>query len=164
MTPVAAQDLPAGALIAPYRDAGCYTDCFVTSLPGNHSQESYVEAFYTSWLFKLERLVLATLVARPSTDLQTRRLAAGEVETFAAWSVEARGVDQIVMCDYQKLTRSWLMSRRDGTVTILYFGTVVAPRVGDRISGRVFRAFEGLHRLYARALLRAAAGRLLRRP
>jgi hypothetical protein len=164
MVAVAAQDLPDGALIGPYRDAGRYTDCFGTTLPGQFSQAAYVEAFYTSWLFKLERLVLAVLVAKSSTDNGARRLALGEAEVFAAWSVEARAADQIVMCDYQGLTRSWLMSRQEGGRTTLYFGSVIAPKPGDRASGGVFKALEGFHRLYARALLRAAAGRLLRTP
>jgi hypothetical protein len=164
MTAVTAQDLPPDALLARYRDGGVYADCFVATVPGLVSQARYVEAFYTSRLFKLERLVLAWVVLRPSTDLQARRLAAGDIATFAAWSVEDRDADQILLCDYQALTRSWLMTRQDRAAappaTTLYFGTAVAPRAGDRISGGVFRALSGLHRLYARALVRSTVARL----
>jgi hypothetical protein len=162
MAGVVAQDLPAGTLIQGYEGAGAYTDCFVTCVPGEFSQAAYVEAFYTSWLFKLERLVLAVLVGKPSTDSEARALARGETDRFAAWSVEARTEDQILNRDYQSATRSWLMSRRDAGVTWLYFGTVVTSRSGGAPRGGVFKALLGFHRIYARALLRAAAGLLLR--
>lgn len=159
MVKVVSRDLPGQALIVPYRDA----DCFVTTLPGRVGQADFIEAFYTSWLFKLERLVLAALVGKPSTDAQARRLARDELQAFAAWTVEARSPDQIVMCDYQGMTRSWLMTCPEGTGTALHFGTVVAPPSGDRRSARIFDVLTPVHRLYARALLAAAAGRLLRK-
>jgi len=164
MTTVSASDLPDGALLARYRDAGAYTDCYATIVPGRIDQARYVEAFYTSPLFKLERLVLAWLVSRPSTDLEARRLAAAETATFAAWTVEGRSADQILLCDYQALTRSWLMSAPAATggapATTLYFGSAVTPRQGDPVGRGVFQALTGFHRLYSRALLRAAAARL----
>jgi hypothetical protein len=159
---VRAQVLPAKALIASYLEAGAYVDCFVTQLPGEFSQAAYVEAFYTSWLFKLERLVLTVLVGKPSSDAEARALALGQTDRFAAWTVEARNANQIVNCDYQNVTRSWLMSERDGGVTWLYFGSVVTARSGGRPRGGLFQVLLGFHQLYARALLRSAAGRLLR--
>lgn len=159
MTHVTARPLPPGTLIQGYHDAGDYTDCFVGEVPGPVSQARYVEAFYTSRLFKLERLVLALLVAKPSTDEGARRLAAGETETFAAWSVEARTADELLMCDYQEMTRSWLMSRRGADRTTLCFGTVVAPRRREG-ARKVFTALTWAHRIYARALLRSAVARL----
>ena len=127
------------------------------------SHADYVEAFYTTWLFKLERLVLL-LVAKPSTDAHARQLARGERTTFAAWSVEARAPDQLLVCDYQGKTRSWLMVEpglEQGTaITRLYFGTGIVPVTDTKSGGRglslFFRALLPFHKLYARALLRAA--------
>lgn len=159
MTRVTARPLPPGTLIQGYHEAGDYTDCFVAEVPVPVSQRRYVEAFYTSRLFKLERLVLALLVAKPSTDDGARRLAAGEAETFAAWSLEARRANELLMCDYQGLTRSWLMTRPEAGGTTLHFGTVVAPRRREG-ARRVFSALTWAHRIYARALLRSTVARL----
>ncbi len=154
-------DRPAGALIARYDGSG-YTDCFVATVPGRVTQAAYVEAFYTSWLFKLERLVLALLVAKPSSDADARALAAGEGDRFAAWTVEAREPDQILMCDFMGSTRSWLMTAPDGEATTLCFGSAIVLRRGTGRPSPGFRALTPFHRLYARALLRAAIGRLKR--
>ena len=128
------------------------------------TQTAYIEAFYTTALFKLERLVLAVLLSRPSTDLEARRLAAGETERFAAWTVEARDADQILLCDFMGSTRSWLMSVADmasaTATTSLYFGSAIVPRRGAGRLGIGFRLMVPLHRLYARALLRSAVRRL----
>lgn len=157
-------DPPSGALLDRYRGGGGYIDCFVAVIPGRVTQAAYVEAFYTTALFKLERLVLAVLVSRPSTDLEARRLAAGDAERFAAWTVEAREADQILLCDFMGSTRSWLMSAVDTAsptpATRLYFGSAIVPRKGGGL-GTGFRAMVPFHRLYARALLRAAVRRLL---
>jgi hypothetical protein len=161
---VAARELPAGALLARYRDDGAYTDCFVTTVPGRIDHARYVEAFYTTPLFKAERLVLAWLLGRPSTDSEARRLAAGATTKFAAWSVEARHTDQVLLCDFLRYTRSWLMSTVDETSgspgTTLYFGSAIVRRGRDPVS-LGFRALLGFHQLYARALLRSAAKRLI---
>lgn len=162
MVQALARELPEESLVAHYRQAGAYVDCFTALVPGEFSQAAYVEAFYTSWLFRLERLALALLIGKPSSDSEARSLALGETDRFAAWTVEARTEDQIVNCDYQSVTRSWLMSRRGEGTTTLYFGSVVTSRSGGRPRGGVFQALLGFHQIYARALLRAAAGRLLR--
>jgi len=163
--------LPAHALLTRYSDNGAYADCFVADVAPGISHADYVTAFYTSWLFKLERLVLLCLVAKPSTDQQAGELARGERKRFAAWSVEAREPDQLLVCDYQGKTRSWLMCEaaiEDGNaVTRLYFGTAVVPVI-DGNTGRqtlsfLFRALLPFHKRYARALLRAARSRLASR-
>ncbi len=152
--------LPVGALLARYAGGRGYTDCFLALVPGRVTQAAFVEAFYTTPLFKLERLVLALLVSRPSTDLEARRLAAGGTDRFAAWTVEAREADQILLCDFMGSTRSWLMSASDGDRTTLYFGSAIVPRRGVSRPGPGFRVLTPFHRLYARALLRAAVWRL----
>src|SRR6185503_5105352 len=103
------QPLPPFALLTRYAADGGYADCFATELPGDFSHAEFVAAFYTTWLFKLERLVLATLVFKPSTDRQAEQLARGERNAFAAWTVEARSPDQLLVRDYQGKTCSWLM-------------------------------------------------------
>ncbi len=153
--------LPDGALLARYEGGRGYTDCFVAVVPGDVTQATFVEAFYTTPLFKLERLVLALLVSRSSTDLEARRLAAGETDRFAAWTVEAREADQILLCDFMGSTRSWLMSAPDGDRTTLYFGSAIVPWRGASRPGPGFRVLTPFHRLYARALLRAAVWRLI---
>jgi len=129
-----------------------------------------VEAFYTTAVFKLERLLLARFVSKPSSDAQARQLAAGELNSFAAWDVEERRVDQLLMSDFRGRTRSWLMvapGPGDGAATTrLYFGSAVVPIVnrgsGEARLGFAFRALLGFHKLYSRVLLRAACSRLAR--
>jgi hypothetical protein len=132
------------------------------------SHAEYVEAFYTTAVFKLERLLLSWFVARPSTDAQAGELAAGNRTSFAAWSVEAREPDQLLLCDFQGRTRSWLMSApaSNNQTTRLFFGSAVVPivnrRTGEARMGSAFRALLGFHKLYSRILLRAAVNRLAR--
>lgn len=170
MTAIVACGLPAGALLRRVADAGAYTDCHAVEIPQAVSHAEYVEAFYTTWVFKLERLILRLLVSRPSTDAEARQLALGQRDDFAAWSVEARAPDQLLLADFVGRTKSWLMvARNEGSgpgSTRLYFGSAVVP-VRDRKSGRsslgaVHSALLGFHKLYSRVLLRAARARLMR--
>lgn len=166
---VTASPLPDGALLVRYRDMpGAYADCFTIAVGREVSAREYVEAFYTTWLFKCERFVLM-LIGKGSTDASARALAAGTSDRFAAWTVEARAEHQLLVCDFAKLTRSWLMAgaQPDGEAgTQLYFGTAVAPTARDK-SGNPrptfgFRVLTPVHRIYARALLRAAARKVAR--
>jgi len=151
-------ELPADALLQRYRAQGAYTDCFAVDVPEHVTHAQFVEAFYTTAVFKLERLLLALVVSRPSNDAQARELAGGQLEKFAAWSVEARAPGQLLLCDYAGSTRSWLMAEAAGLGTRLYFGSAV---VRSR-QGGAFRALLGFHKLYSRILLRAAVSRLHR--
>jgi len=151
-------ELPADALLQRYRVQGAYTDCFAVDVPGQVAHAAFVEAFYTSSVFKLERLLLALLVSRPSNDAEARELAGGSREKFAAWSVEARAPGQLLMCDFAGSTRSWLMAGAAGHGTRLYFGSAVVRSS----QGGVFRTLLGFHKLYSRILLRAAVSRLRR--
>jgi len=157
--------LPAQALLMGYSGDGGYTDCFVIETGARVSLARYVEAFYTSWLFRLERLVL-TLAARPSSDLQAVQLAAGRGSAFAAWEVETRAVDQLLMRDVTGRTRSWFMVAPAAGGTRLYFGSAITATrqrtTGPTTIGPVFRALVGFHEIYSRALLGAARGRLQR--
>lgn len=170
MPPIRPHPLPEHALLRKYANGSGYTDCYITEIPTPVSHAAYVEAFYTTAVFKLERLLLAWFVSRPSSDAQARRLAAGELNAFAAWNVEARSVDQLLMCDFQGRTRSWLMvapveAGGQGS-TRLYFGSAVVPAL-NRATGQAglstaFRVLLGFHKLYSRILLGAARSRLAR--
>ena len=168
MTSIEACELPHDALLRRYLGRGAYADCFVTELARPVRHAEYVEAFYTTAVFKLERMLLSWLVDRPSTDVQARELASGHVTSFAAWNVEARETNQVLLSDFQGRTRSWLMSAPSsgGRSTMLYFGSAVVPivdqRSGQSRMGLAFQALLGFHKLYSRVLLRAAVGRLAR--
>ena len=157
-------DLPPTALLRSYRDAGAYTDCYATEIAARVSHSEYVEAFYTTFVFKLERLLLKWLVSKPSTDTGATRLARGEIDSFAAWTVEGRAPDQVLMADFTGRTKSWLMVAPSGERgTRLYFGSAVVParaKSGKRTLGFQFNALLGFHKLYSRVLLGAARKKL----
>ena len=145
---------PPQSLIAPFAVAeGHYADAFVTSATQGVAFAEYVEAFYTTRLFKLERLVLSLIGAR-STDAEARELAKGLRERFAAWDVAGRGEDEILMRQRGGPTKSWL-ALREGK---LWFGSVVVPveRRGRLTLGPVFHSLVGAHKVYSRLLLSAA--------
>jgi len=168
--PIRACELPQGALLDKYRGKGGYADCYVTEVAWRVSQAEYVEAFYTTALFGVERRLLSWFVSKPSTDAEARQLAAGALDSFAAWRVEARSADQLLMSDFQGHTRSWLMVDASTTSAVertrLYFGSAVVPAVsaksGKPTLGASFRLLLRFHKLYSRALLRAAGARLAR--
>lgn len=160
--------VPEQALHAHYQRDGGYADCYTTDIARVVSQAQFVEAFYTTWLFKLERWILGWSVNKPSTDAQAREIARAQRSAFAAWTVEARLEDQLLMCDFLGHTRSWFMVEPQHGATRLYFGSVVTSRLdeatGKRALGRSYRLLLGFHKLYSRALLRTARRRLARDP
>lgn len=166
MASIAARELPPEALLNKYREQGAYTDCYATEMARPISHAEFVEAFYTTPLFKLERLILALLLGRPASDAQARELAEGRLDRFAAWTVEGRAENQLLLCDFQGRTRSWLMTEpgADGRSMRLFFGSAVVPKLdrksGERRMGAAFTALLGFHKLYSRLLLRAAVARL----
>jgi hypothetical protein len=167
MSAIQPRPLPEAALLRRYANGADYTDCYTTLIDRSASHEAFVHAFYTTWVFRLERWILTWTVAKPSTDAEAAELAAGARESFAAWRVEARARDQLLMCDFLGNTRSWLMTAAEGAAgTRLYFGSAVVARsdraTGKRTLGAPFRALMGFHKLYSRALLRAACSRLER--
>ena len=153
--------LPANALLERYARDGAYTDCYATEVAGTIDCTRYVEAFYTTPLFKTERLILKLAVSAPSTDAQARQVASGDLDRFAAWRVEARAPDQLLMCDMFGSTRSWFMvvpaTGSSSARTRLYFGSAVTKTAMNR---RMFRWLTGFHVLYSKALLRSARRRI----
>lgn len=162
--------IPDDALLKTYSLNGGFADCYATDIAGSISLAQYVAAFYTTPVFKLERLILKYAVSMPSTDDEARQLAAGTIDRFAAWHVEARRDNQLLMCDFQRRTRSWLMVaptlHANGPQTRLYFGSGVVAMIdrktGVASQGRVFRALLGFHKVYSKVLLHAAKSRLQR--
>ena len=157
--------LPPGALLGAYVQSGAYTDCYSAELTRRVTQSEFVEAFYTTAVFKVERWLLARFLARPSTDAEAHQLAAGGLSTFAAWSVEQSSPNQVLLAAGR--TRSWLMAAptdAGGAVTRLYFGSAVVPRrsAGSATPrmGWQFRALLGFHKVYSRVLLAAACRKL----
>jgi hypothetical protein len=109
-------------------------------------------------VFKVERLLLEWLVSKPSTDMEAKQLASGALSSFAAWRVEGRGPDQLLLSDFTGRTRSWLMTasvENSGASpsTLLYFGSAVVPvvsaRSGKATLGFTFRSLLGFHKLYS---------------
>jgi hypothetical protein len=155
---VQSRPLPDHALLAKFARQGANADCYVTAVPLEVTHADYVEAFYTSWLFKLERFILTWFTDKPSTDDEARELARGERETFAAWSVDSRAGNQLVMLDFMAYTCSWLMVETRPAETVLYFGTGIMRRTLG------FKLLLPFHKVYARSLLAAARSRLRRTP
>ncbi len=157
--------IPDSAFLEKYREAGAYTDCFFVDIQARVSHAQYVTAFYTTWVFKLERLILKWAISRPSTDAQAKLLAKGSLDTFAAWHVERRAENQLLLSDINNRTRSWLMSMSPGIEggTRLYFGSaivLVKNTRGEPTLGLVFKALLGFHKIYSKVLLHSAKSRL----
>ena len=158
--------LPQSSPLVPYRERRAYTDAYSLDMPFAVSLADYLAAFYTTPLFKLERLVL-TCIGKPSSDAGAHALAYDESRRFAAWTVEARTDNQIVMCDFMSKTRSWLMCEPIEGGTRLWFGSAIVPKritAGGRVDlGLFFHLLLPFHRVYSVALLASAAGRVQRR-
>lgn len=159
--------VPPDSLLARFaRDRGAYADAVALRLPRAVSLAGFVEAFYTTRLFKAERALLA-LLGKRSSDAMARSVARGEGERLAVWTVEARTAHELLMHEDSGLTRSWFQAeaQADGS-TVLWFGSALVPRRrgpgGEPRFGGLFHALLGGHRAYSRALLAAAARRLTR--
>lgn len=163
MSSIRACALPDHALLQRYKNGQDYVDCFAVTVSGSHSQADYVQAFYCTRLFKLERLVLGVFLKRPSSDEQAAQLARAEVDGFAAWRVEDHATNQLLMCDLSGQTRSWLMTEAidsQSPQTRLYFGSAVVhpgqPGAKTPQPSWLFRALLRFHKWYSVALLRSA--------
>jgi hypothetical protein len=173
MPAIARVAVPANALLKTYRGGRHperwqgYGDCFSVIHEGGVSLADFVTAFYSSPLFKVERLILRVLARAPSSDAQARALAQGSLGTFAVWEVGERTATELLMCDRYGRTRSWFQvvprNSGGGAQTLLQFGSAIAARpsaTGALAMSSGFKALLGFHRLYSRLLLRAAQRRL----
>lgn len=170
-------EVPPNSLLRAYKDGAGFTDCYVAEVAGGVTQEAFIEAFYTTPLFKIERTTLQYLASRPATDADAKQLAGGTATKFSAWTVEGQSPSELLLADFTGRTRSWLMAAPvagsdQAQRTRLYFGSAVVPRSGKAgragqagekpRMGWVFHALLGFHRLYSRLLLRAASRRIAR--
>ena len=136
-----------------------YTDCFEVMSPHAVTLPELIIAFYTTWLFRLERVVLSVLLRRWVRDTDAQALAQGS-DRFAAWQVEGREEMQILLADGVGHTRSYLaVSGKEGGATRLVFGSAVIAPEGREL-GRMVRLLIPLHRFYSKALLRLAERKL----
>lgn len=161
MVQVEAISLPEAAYLNAYeQQAGVYTDCFRTEVPKGVSLETYVNAFFNTWLFRVERRILGLFARAPSSDQDIADLASGAAQKMAAWHVEQRDADQLLLEVPQTAIRTWLMRESGNGVTQLYFGSAILPLASDRHGAPkipfLFHALLGFHKLYARALLYSA--------
>ena len=160
--------LPPGSLLARLAaERSAYADAYTLRLPRAVTLAEFVEAFYTTRLFKVERALLM-LFGKPSSDTAARAVARGEDERLAIWTVQARAGDELLMHEDSGATRSWFKAEAgEGGGTTLWFGSAIVPRRSRQPGGQArmgwgFHALLGFHRRYSRALLGAAARRLNR--
>jgi hypothetical protein len=163
---IARREVPEDALLKTYRGGaqperwGNSGDCFAMPVDRVESLADFVFAFYTSPIFRIERLILRVLLGARSTDAQARALADGSATSFAVWRVGARTATQLLMCDCYERTRSWFcVVPLDGDRTLLQFGSAVAAGRDKQTkavaTGRGFRLLLGFHVLYSKILLYA---------
>jgi hypothetical protein len=157
--------VPANTMLNKHLMNGAYADCYATEIRHDVSFPEFILTFYTTPLFRLERLILRLTVSTPSTDIEARQLADGARQGFAAWTVEKRGANELLMCDFLGRTRSWFMVvPMNQERTQLYFGSAVSPKedpkTGRRSLGFVFHALLGFHQIYSILLLYSAKLRI----
>lgn len=161
--------LPDQSLLKRYANGLAYTDCYRVEILRNITLAQYVNAFYTTTIFKLERVILKWVLSRPSSDDQARQVAHAETDNFAAWYIEDRCENQLLMSDLQGSTRSWFMvstaSTSMNSPTQLYFGSAVIKankKTGsvNLSSGLAFHVLIGFHKFYSNLLLSSAHSRL----
>ncbi|HZJ24444.1 MAG TPA: hypothetical protein VFD54_14090, partial [Anaerolineales bacterium] len=104
-------------------------------------------------------------VSKPSTDVQARQLADGKINKFAAWHVEDRSKNELLMCDFLGRTRSWFkIIPVCQTRTQLFFGSAISssqnPKSGKLSLGFGFRMLLGFHQIYSMLLLHSARLRI----
>jgi hypothetical protein len=147
---------------------GRYGDCFAVTVHRVVNLAEFVFAFYSSPVFRIERLMLRVLLGAPSSDSDARAVAEGSGGSFAVWYVGERTATQLLMCDRYERTRSWFrVVPMSGDRTLLQFGSAVAARgvetrPGSRGGG--FRLLLGFHVLYSQALLHAAKLGVMKAP
>jgi len=150
MPAIEPRPLPADSLLARLRGPECYRDAFCAEVPGRVTLAAFIAAFYGSGAFLPERLALHA-IGRSGGRAEAAALAEARAGRFAAWTVEAREADQILLRDFRDFTCSWLQAEPRGQTTRLWFGSGL--RHPERT---VARALVPVHRWYARKLLAGA--------
>ncbi|MEO0615526.1 MAG: hypothetical protein AAFY69_05260 [Pseudomonadota bacterium] len=154
---------PSGCLLQAYQQPEHYCDSFSIRLPGTVRFADYVTAFYCSRAFRPERWLLALWPSMRAGDAHARALAEGHRDGFAAWLVEARRDNELLLVDRSGRTRSWLMaspksSPQGERLTTLYFGSAVCDVALQ--PPWWFKLTRGFHVRYSRRLLASAVRKL----
>ena len=147
-----------------------YCDCYTVTVGGIVEFEEYICQFYSTSIFKAERWILGFFANLPSNDHELKLLAAGTSNRFAAWSVEQRLPDQLLLCDASGRTRSWLMctnvKENNINQTRLLFGSAILPVTDPHTRIRIYQILYitllGFHKFYSRVLLSSARNKILR--
>lgn len=160
-------ELPDIALSVKYREKGAFVDCYYIDIPKEISLEKYIQAFYTTILFKVERGILSISTLKFASDKDAVQLSLGQTKDYSIWSVENRQDNQILLAEFTGKTKSWLMVQpRKNSMTRLYFGSVVVPKnlsdSGQASFGLLFHVLSKFHQIYSRALLKAATKKLMK--
>lgn len=146
--------IPDGGLLARYDLVKhAYTDCFKAEVDQNVSFDDFARSFFTSPVFKLERIIIALTTGKKTTDRSVDDLISGQSDEFAVWQVEDRADNQILLRVGEGQIRTWLMSEQSGDRTKFYFGSAILPLNANGDKGLLFHALSGFHKLYARTLL-----------
>lgn len=168
MSRITAPPLPDDSLLARHRGPECYRDAFRVEVPGDVSLAELITVFFGSGAFLPERTALR-LIGRGAGRAEIAELADGRAKRFAAWELEAREENELLMHDFLDKTCCWLAVSPGGEApdlagglprpgagrTYLWFGTGVRDFEGPIIS-----RLREAHRWYARWLLAGAARRL----
>ncbi|MBL8100346.1 MAG: hypothetical protein JNK81_14275 [Anaerolineales bacterium] len=152
--------VPKNTFLENYLMNGNYVDCYMTTMDKQISFPEFIFAFYTTWLFKVEAFILTYTVRKPSSDVEAKKLSIAEIDKFAAWTVESRSENQMLMCDFVGRTRSWFMVENAGDKTKLYFGSAVVPEKRGEGLGFIFILLLGFHQIYSILLLWSAKSKL----
>lgn len=169
MPKVFTTELPKSALSSSYKAQGAFVDCYYLDILQDISLDKYIQAFYTTPLFKLERSLLSLATFKRANDDGAVELSLGKSEHYSIWTVEGRESNQIMLRDFSGNTRSWLMveDKKNEIGTRLYFGSVVVPKDrknnGQASFGKLFHFLGSFHKIYSKALLSAAYRKLLNR-
>ncbi len=148
---------------------GCLTDAFRCKVDFSVNLEHFIQAFFDSSVFRLERLLIQILTRKQADLTQVKKLASGTDKTFAVWQVAQRSNFEILMKVGTGPIRSWLAAYpdQDGG-TSLYFGSAVLPTKGDKNGnqqvGFLFQATVWFHEFYSRLLLKSAVRTLTKQP
>jgi len=160
--------VPIGGLLNAYAgQPGNYTDCFTLDIPKMVTLREFILVFFNTPVFRLERLLLGLFASRPSVREDVIDLASGASDTLAAWKVESRNKNQMLLAVGGGPIRTWLMVEQhpyNSGTSRLYFGSAVlaveqGPNAKLKI-GKMFRLMLGFHNFYSRLLLWLTAWQL----
>lgn len=147
--------VPKDALLARYVGRG-HVDAFETNIGKEAPLQDCIGAFFDSWVFRIERRILAAAMKAPSSSQDVAALARGVAETIAVWHVIERTESQLLMRVPDTPVRTWLAV----SGTRLWFGSALVCDT-DRLPV-TYRASLPFHALYSRLLLSAAERKLRR--